>query len=79
MFTVEMDHDETIVTVLDDVGVRGDVSFFFYEDMVYIRQFDEKRQKYEVILMSPEMWEEFMAAWKSPEGAYVTRFEKDKL
>ena len=34
MFTVEMDHDETIVTVLDDVGVRGDVSFFFYEDMV---------------------------------------------
>ena len=76
MFTVEMDHDETIVTVLDDVGIRGDVSFFFYDDMVYIRQFDEKRQKYEVILMSPEMWDEFMAAWKSPEGAYVTRYEQ---
>ena len=76
MFTVEMDHDETVVTVLDDVGVRSDVSFFFYEDMVYIRQFDEKRQKYEVILMSPEMWEEFMAAWKSPEGAYVTRLKR---
>ena len=60
MFTVEMDHDETVVTILDDVGVRGDVSFFFYEDMIYIRQFDEKKQKYDIILMSPEMWEEFM-------------------
>jgi predicted polyphosphate/ATP-dependent NAD kinase len=76
MFTVEMDHDETIVTVLDDVGIRGDVSFFFYDDMIYIRQFDEKKQKYEVILMSPEMWEEFMTAWKRPEGAYVTQYEK---
>ena len=76
MFTVEMDHDETIVTVLDDVGIRGDVSFFFYDDMVYIRQFDEKKKKYEIILMSPEMWDEFMTAWKSPEGAYVTQYEK---
>lgn len=74
MFTVEMDHDETVVTILDDVGVRGDVSFFFYEDMIYIRQFDEKKQKYDIILMSPEMWEEFMIAWKRPEGAYVTKY-----
>ena len=75
MFTVEMDHDETIVTVLDDVGVLCDFSFFFYEVMVYIRQCYEKRQKFEVILMSPEMWEEFITAWKSPEGAYVTKYE----
>jgi hypothetical protein len=76
MFTVEMDHDETIVTILDDVGVRGDVSFFFYDDMVYIRQYDEKKDKYDIILMSPEMWQEFMEAWNRPEGAYVTRYEE---
>jgi len=76
MFTVEIDHDETVVTVLDDVGIRGDVSFFFYDDMIYIRQYDEKNDKYDIILMSPEMWDEFMTAWNSPEGAYVTRYEQ---
>jgi hypothetical protein len=76
MFTVEIDHDETVVTVLDDVGIRGDVSFFFYDDMIYIRQYDEKKDKYDIILMSPEMWDEFMTAWNSPEGAYVARYEQ---
>lgn len=73
MYTVEIDHDEIAVTILDDKGIRGDISFFFYEDVVYIRQYDEKKDKYDVILFSPEMWEEFIAAYNSPEGAFIRR------
>lgn len=73
MFTVEIDLDEVCVTILDDAGVRGDVNFFFYEDMVYIRQYDEKKDKYDVILLSPDMWEEFIAAYHSPDGSYIKR------
>ena len=53
MYTVEMEDKETIVTTLDETGKFEDVTLFFDDSsVVYIRQFNEKRNKYELIEMS---------------------------
>ena len=76
MYTVEMDLDEIEITILDDNGRYEDVKVFSYDDVVYIRQFNEKRNKWDLIQMSPEMYAELMTAWQSPEGAFVTNLNR---
>jgi len=69
MFTVEMDHDEIEITILDDANNNEDVKIHLFDDIVYIRQvFDDN--KIEAIQMSPDMWDELVAAINSSEGAY---------
>ncbi len=72
VFTVEMDHDEVEITVLDDRGQHEDIKVFSYEDVVYIRQWRETRDCYNLVTVSPEMYVELMKAYQSSEGAYVT-------
>jgi hypothetical protein len=71
MFTVEMDHDEIEINILDDAGNNDDVKVHIFDDIVYIRQIDE-HNKVESIQMSPIMWDELVAAINSSEGAYRT-------
>ena len=42
MFTIEMDHDEITITLLDDGGNYADVIINSFDDIVYIRQFEEE-------------------------------------
>ena len=42
MYTVEMYLNEIEITVLDDSGRFDDVKVFSYDEVVYIRQFNEK-------------------------------------
>ena len=72
MFTVEMDLDEIEITVLDESALYEDVKVFSYDDVVYIRQFNDTKNKWDLIQMSPEMYVELMEAWKSPEGSFIT-------
>ena len=71
MFTVEMDHDEIEINILDDNGNNDDVKVHLFDDIVYIRQIDE-HNKVDSIQMSPSMWDELVAAISSSEGAYRT-------
>jgi hypothetical protein len=71
MFTIEMDWDETALTILDDTGRVEDVQVFMYEDVVYIRQWVEKENRFQIIQMTPLMLEEFRRSFKYPEGAYL--------
>jgi hypothetical protein len=71
MFTVEMDHDEIEINILDDTGNNDDVKVHLFDDIVYIRQIDE-HNKVDSIQMSPTMWDELVAAINSSEGAYRT-------
>lgn len=73
MFTVEMDHDETTVTVLDNEGNWDDVELFLYDDVVYIRQFDEELNAMQMIAMSPQMFHELLTSMNHSVGSYVTR------
>ena len=76
MFTVEMDHDEIEITVLDDRDGFEDVKVFSYEDIVYIRQFNEQYNKWDLIQMTPEMYVELMTAYHKPSGAYLTHIKR---
>ena len=76
MYTVEMDLDEIEITVLDDTGRCEDVKVFSYDEALYIRQFNEKRNKWDLIVMTPEMYAELMEAWQSPEGSFVTNLSR---
>lgn len=73
MFTIEMDHDETRVTILDESDYYEDVQFVIFDDIVYIRQWSEELDLFETIAMSPEMFDEFRKALDLPEGAYRTK------
>ena len=77
MFTVEMDHDEIEITVLDDGGRFEDVKVFSYDEVVYIRQFNEKKNNWDLIQMTPEMYAELMTAWQTPEGSFITNLSRD--
>lgn len=70
MFTIEMDHDEVLITVLDDSGNYEDVQFIIYDDIIYIRQWNEELSQFETIAISPEMFDEFRKALDLPEGSY---------
>ena len=76
MYTVEMDLDEIEITVLDDTGRCEDVKVFSNDDTLYIRQFNEKRNKWDLIVMTPEMYAELMEAWQSPEGSFITNLSR---
>ncbi len=76
MFTVEMDHDEIEITVLDDRDGFEDVKVFSYDDIVYIRQFNEQYNKWDLIQMTPEMYVELMTAYHKPSGAYLTEIKR---
>lgn len=78
MFTVEMEEDESCITILDDTGECDDVSVLLYEDYCHIRQWNEKRQFFEVVTMTSQMYLELMKAFNLPTGAYhITTKEKE--
>lgn len=79
MFTTEMDHDETKITILDDAGVHEDVIFNIYDDIVIIRQWDDTLENHVEIGMSPDMFDDFLAALNNPEGTYRLERKKEWL
>lgn len=70
MFTNEFDFDETVTTILDESGEHEDVRVIISEDTVFIQQWDDAREKYEVVYMTPKMFYELQEAMKRPEGLY---------
>jgi hypothetical protein len=71
MMTVEMDWDETAITVLDTEGELEDVSALLYDDYCHIRQWNEEIGGFEVITLTAQMYFKLMTAWKLPTGAYT--------
>lgn len=71
MYTVEFESDASIVTTLDDNDGYNDVEMVLADDgSIYIRQFDEDLEEYQMLYMSYQQWLDLMAAHQSPEGAY---------
>jgi len=71
MYTVEFDHDEITITIVDDTANHEDVIINSFDDIVYIRQWDEELNMMQAIEMSVTQWEELIAAIDSPEGAFI--------
>ena len=70
MFTVEHEFDSTLITTLDNTGEQGDVEVHLDEQSVFIRQWCEEMQVFDLIEMSMQQLKDIVAALNSPEGAY---------
>ena len=78
MFTIEIDLDETAITIMDDTGELEDVQALLYEDYCHFRQWNEKTNKFEVITLKAEMYLKLMESWKLSDGTYVLEKKKRK-
>lgn len=76
MFTNEFGFDETVTTILDETAEYEDVSIMITDDQVFIRQWDDDREKYEIICMSPKMYYEMQEAMKHPAGLFVVELSQ---
>lgn len=73
MFTNEFDFEDIIVTILDETAEYEDVQVMITDDQVFIRQWDDDREKYEIICMSPKMFYEIQEAMKQPAGLFYVK------
>lgn len=72
MFSIENEFDHTLITIVDNDEREEDVQLIMTDNQVYIRQFNEKSGRYDVIALSPFMFNEILASMKYSEGVYVT-------
>jgi len=72
MFSVEFEHDEITITIMDDSGGYDDLIINSFDDIIYIRQFEDDNPRPQSIAMTPKMWEELITAIDSPEGFFKT-------
>ena len=77
MYTVEFESDAAVVVTMDQSQVNEDVEMVYSNNgMVYIRQYEEATDLYQLIYMSHQQWQDLMAGYQSPGGAYYLTEKK---
>lgn len=77
MFTVEFESDASVIKTLDDSGEMADVEMIIADDdVVFIRQWDEDLQKYEMVVMRYQQLLDLFVSMHQTEGAFKT-FKKE--
>jgi len=74
MITNEMEFDETVTTVMDDLGMYEDIQIFIDDNEVYIRQYNDHTDKHDLVVMSCEMYYQMIKAMRLPEGLFQFTF-----
>ena len=71
MFTVEFESDASIITSLDETGEMNDIEMIVSEsDKVYIRQWDEDLEKYEMVIMTYQQLLDIISSLEQTEGMF---------
>jgi hypothetical protein len=70
IFTNEIDWEESITTIMDETGNIEDFQVFIDDTGVYLRQFSENLQRYDIITLSHDMFRDFNAALEEGEGMF---------
>mgnify|MGYP000131501524 CR=1 FL=1 len=76
MFQNEIDFEETITTLLDDGGQYEDVQLIIDDNEVFMRQWNESIQRYDLLVMSHRMFVELQQALNHTEGLFRVEFER---
>ena len=77
MYSVEFDHDEVCITVMDDTGQHGDLKVHAFDDIVYLTQYEAEDDEQHILEINPQHWEELMCAIHSPEGFFMRERTND--
>jgi len=78
MFWNEFDSDCTITTILDESDKHQDVQLIIDDTTVWIRQFNSEDTGADLIMMTPKMFKDMIAALDQPEGMFKTEYVRDK-
>ena len=71
MFTVEMEHDATVITTMDQRDEFEDVECIIGDDnVVFLRQWNETAENHDLLYLSFQQLTDLFAAMRSPEGMF---------
>lgn len=77
MFTVELEADHSRIVTMDQKGTHEDVEMYLEEDnTVYIRQYCEDLNEFQLIIMSYQQVIDLFASLQSPEGLHEAVVDK---
>mgnify|MGYP003633399620 CR=1 FL=1 len=73
MFTVEFEHDSSVIRSLDESGEMDDVELILDgSGTVYMRQWDENLEKYEMLVMTYQQLLDLVSSLHQTEGLFMT-------
>jgi hypothetical protein len=79
MYTVEFDHDVTIVTSIDEQDEHEDLEVVLDGDgIVYMRQYDESYKSYQLVVVSYQQVLDFITSLNQTEGMFMLEVIEDK-
>lgn len=71
MFTVEFEHDASIIRTLDETGTFEDIEVIIGDEgIVYIRQYEEAEKGYQMLMLTYQQLLDIAASIKTPEGMH---------
>ena len=72
MFTVEFEHDSSVIRSLDETGELDDIEMILDDDgLVFMRQWDDSLDKYEMIVMTYQQLLDLVVSLKQTEGTFL--------
>ena len=79
MYTVEIDFDSAVITVLDEKARHEDIKVIIEDSgVVFLVQYDENLNKNHVITISFQQYIDMVAALQSPEGIFKLEVKRGK-
>jgi hypothetical protein len=73
MFTIEHEFESTVITTLDQEGEHEDVEIHLDAESIFIRQWSEELQTFDLIELSMQQLNDIITAVDLPEGAYYAK------
>jgi hypothetical protein len=73
MFTNEQKFDESLTVVMDETAEYEDIHLIITDEEVFLRQWDDDCDRYEIIVMTHKMFFELQEALKKPDGIYYVQ------
>jgi predicted ATP-grasp superfamily ATP-dependent carboligase len=71
LYSVEFEKDSAVITVLSEDDSQEDVEVIIGDnDVVFVRQYQEYKNEYDVIVMTWQQLKDIAAAINSPEGLF---------
>lgn len=72
MFTVEFEHDSSVIRSLDETGELDDIEMILDDDgLVFMRQWDDSLEKYEMLVMTYQQLLDLIVSLKQTEGLFL--------
>jgi len=77
MYTVEFEEHSTVITVMCESDAQEDVEVIIDDkSTVFIRQYQEYKEEYDVIVMTYNQLQDIIYSMNSPEGMFTLKEKK---